>query len=213
MRLSTFLVALLAGSTAAYTVLPQRSSHFVGQGVYHTSSSSSQRSTTSSANLEMKKGKPNVSPNMRSQYARAQEMESYRQQMMDSQRMGADGFPVFNLYVRTNLKNMWYPCGSFKGDEKSAALCKSYAEDGLLAGVSKKQLDSGVGGSLYRDLARLEETIVRGYPQLRKEKGNLEFGYKLSFGGLNKEQEKIQVVEVKEQKGFFDGLKNAFGGN
>jgi len=127
--------------------------------------------------------------------------------------MGADGFPVFNLYVRTSLKNMWYPCGSFKGDEKSAALCQNYADNGLLSSISKNQLDSGVGGSLYRDLARLEETIVRGYPQLRKEKGNLEFGYKLSFGGLSKEQEKIQVVDVKEQKGFFDGLKNVFGGN
>mmetsp|Transcript_12927 Transcript_12927/g.22083 ORF Transcript_12927/g.22083 Transcript_12927/m.22083 type:complete len:213 (+) Transcript_12927:88-726(+) len=211
MRLTTFLVALLFGTTAAYTVLPQRSSHFVGHGVYHTSATAS--TTSSSATLEMKKGKPNVSPNMRSQYARAQEMESYRQSMMDSQRMGADGFPVFNLYVRTSLKNMWYPCGSFKGDEKSAALCQNYADNGLLSSISKNQLDSGVGGSLYRDLARLEETIVRGYPQLRKEKGNLEFGYKLSFGGLSKEQEKIQVVDVKEQKGFFDGLKNVFGGN
>mmetsp|Transcript_20600 Transcript_20600/g.31427 ORF Transcript_20600/g.31427 Transcript_20600/m.31427 type:complete len:213 (+) Transcript_20600:39-677(+) len=211
MRLTTFLVALLFGTTAAYTVLPQRSSHFVGHGVYHTSATAS--TTSSSATIEMKKGKPNVSPNMRSQYARAQEMESYRQSMMDSQRMGADGFPVFNLYVRTSLKNMWYPCGSFKGDEKSAALCQNYADNGLLSSISKNQLDSGVGGSLYRDLARLEETIVRGYPQLRKEKGNLEFGYKLSFGGLSKEQEKIQVVEVKEQKGFFDGLKNVFGGN
>mmetsp|Transcript_21967 Transcript_21967/g.28093 ORF Transcript_21967/g.28093 Transcript_21967/m.28093 type:complete len:214 (+) Transcript_21967:77-718(+) len=212
MRLTTFLVALLFGTTAAYTVLPQRSSHFVGHGVYHTSATTAS-TTSSSATLEMKKGKPNVSPNMRSQYARAQEMESYRQSMMDSQRMGADGFPVFNLYVRTSLKNMWYPCGSFKGDEKSAALCQNYADNGLLSSISKNQLDSGVGGSLYRDLARLEETIVRGYPQLRKEKGNLEFGYKLSFGGLSKEQEKIQVVEVKEQKGFFDGLKNVFGGN
>jgi hypothetical protein len=212
MRLTTFLVALLFGTTAAYTVLPQRSSHFVGHGVYHTSATTAS-TTSSSATIEMKKGKPNVSPNMRSQYARAQEMESYRQSMMDSQRMGADGFPVFNLYVRTSLKNMWYPCGSFKGDEKSAALCQNYADNGLLSSISKNQLDSGVGGSLYRDLARLEETIVRGYPQLRKEKGNLEFGYKLSFGGLSKEQEKIQVVDVKEQKGFFDGLKNVFGGN
>jgi len=120
--------------------------------------------------------------------------------------------PINHTYINPHTQ-MWYPCGSFKGDEKSAALCQNYADNGLLSSISKNQLDSGVGGSLYRDLARLEETIVRGYPQLRKEKGNLEFGYKLSFGGLSKEQEKIQVVEVKEQKGFFDGLKNVFGGN
>jgi hypothetical protein len=35
-------------------------------------------------------------------------MENYRQQMMESQRMGADGLPVFNLYVRTSLKNVSY---------------------------------------------------------------------------------------------------------
>jgi len=115
--------------------------------------------------------------------------------------------------VVAHTQQMWYPCGSFKGDEKSAALCQSYADNGMLAGISKKQLDAGVGGSLFRDLARLEETIIRGYPQLRKDKGNLEFGYKLSYKGLSKEQEKIQVVEIKEQKGFLDGLKNVFGGN
>ena len=116
---------------------------------------------------------------------------------MDSQNAGADGLPVFNLYVRTGLKNMWYPCGSFKGDEKSAALAQSIADNGFLSGMSKKQLDAGVGGSLFRDKDRLEETIVRGYPQLRKEKGKLD--YKLSYKGLSKEQEKISFVEaVKE---------------
>lgn len=105
---------------------------------------------------------------------------------------------------------MWYPCGSFKGDEKSAALAQSFADGGFLSGISKNQLDSGVGGSPFRDQARLEETIIRGYPQLRKDKGNLEYGYKLSFTGLSPEQEKVQVVEIKEQKGFLGGL---FGGN
>jgi len=163
--------------------------------------------------LEMKKGKANVSPQMRQQYKRAQEMESYRQSMMDSQMAGPDGFPVFNLFVRTELKNMWYPCGSFKGDEKSAALAQNYVDDGLLSSISKNQLDAGVGGSLARDESRLEETIIRGYPQLRKEKGKLEYGYKLSYPGLSKEQEKVHIVEVKVQKGFFDGIKSAFGGN
>jgi hypothetical protein len=54
----------------------------------------------------MKKGKANVPPQMRSQYARAQEMESYRKQMVESQSFGKDGLPVFNLYVRTGLKNV-----------------------------------------------------------------------------------------------------------
>mmetsp|Transcript_18320 Transcript_18320/g.29662 ORF Transcript_18320/g.29662 Transcript_18320/m.29662 type:complete len:217 (+) Transcript_18320:131-781(+) len=215
MRLTLLLLALTSTTINAYSVLPQRASYFVGRDVCHKTNNNNGAgsSSSSSSTLEMKKGKANVSPQMRQQYKRAQEMESYRQQMMDSQMSGPDGFPVFNLFVRTELKNMWYPCGSFKGDEKSAALCQNYVDDGLLSSISKNQLDAGVGGSLARDEARLEETIIRGYPQLRKDKGKLEYGYKLSFPGLSKEQEKVHVVEVKEQKGFFDGIKSAFGGN
>ena len=108
MRLTAFLllVALLGSTAAAYTVSPQRSSYFVGHSVYHTTAAPQPSSRgVSSSNLTMKKGKANVPPQMRSQYARAQEMESYRQQMIDSQTMGADGLPVFNLFVRTSLKN------------------------------------------------------------------------------------------------------------
>ncbi len=107
---------------------------------------------------------------------------------------------------------MWYPCGSFKGDERSAALCKSYADDGLLASISKDQLDAGVGSSLARDRAKLEETIVRGYPQLRADKGKLEYGYKLAYAGLDDEKaKKVNLVELKEQKGFLENIKNSLG--
>ncbi|KAL3760710.1 hypothetical protein ACHAWU_000030 [Discostella pseudostelligera] len=199
-------------SVSAYSILPQRASYFVGRDVLASATRASHAAASTSSIIEMKKGKANIPSHMRSQYARAQEMEGMRKQMMESTTVGSDGMPIFNLFVRTSLKNMWYPCGSFKGDEKSAALCQSYASNGLLSSVSKNQLDAGVGSSLYRDLARLEETIVRGYPQLRKEKGKLEYGYKLSYPGLSKEQSVVHVVEVKEAKGFLDGIKNVFGG-
>lgn len=206
---STAIILTLLATIHSYSVLPQRSSHFVGRSVSHNEPAAPINHRH--ASLTMKKGKANVPPQMRSQYARAQEMESYRRQMIEAQTVGKDGLPVFNLYVRTSLKNIWYPCGSFKGDEKSAALAQSYAADGFLSGLSKKQLDSGISGSLYKDLPKLKESIFRGYPQLRKEK-ELEFGYKLSFNGLSKEQEKITVVEVKEMKGgIFSGLMNLFG--
>ncbi|KAL3804178.1 hypothetical protein HJC23_013697 [Cyclotella cryptica] len=213
----SLLLAVLATTSCvqAYTtLLPQRSSYFVGRSVQDTSSPAHRPNHGTSATLTMKKGKANLPPQMRSQYARAQEMESYRKQMIESQTVGKDGLPVFNLYVRTGLKNIWYPCGSFKGDEKSAALAQSYASNGFLSSLSKKQLDAGISGSLYKDLPKLEESIFRGYPQLRKEKKNLEYGYKLNYPGLSKEQEKISVVEVKEQKGgILGGLQNLFGGN
>ena len=109
------------------------------------------------------------------------------------------------------ILQMWYPCGSFKGDERSAALASNYRDQGMMSGISKKQLDGGVAGSLYRDLPKLKESVVRGYPQLRKAKDELEWGYRLSYEGLSEELSKVQVVEPKEQKGVFDGIKNIFG--
>jgi hypothetical protein len=82
-----------------------------------------------------------------------------------------------------------------------------------LAGISKKQLDGGIAGSLYRDLDKLKETILRAFPQLRKSKDELEFGYKLSFKGLDEEKAKeIFVVEPKENKGVLDNIKDIFSG-
>ena len=81
----------------------------------------------------------------------------------------------------------------------------------MLSGISKKQLDAGIAGSLYRDQDKLRETVVRQFPQLRKVKDELEFGYKLGYQGLSEEQTKAVVpVEPKEQKGVLDGIKNIF---
>lgn len=69
----------------------QRSSTFVGRDVLASSSSSStstswgQNRHRSGTTIEMKKGKANLPSHMRSQYKRSQEMEAYRQQMMESQ--------------------------------------------------------------------------------------------------------------------------------
>jgi hypothetical protein len=81
----------------------------------------------------------------------------------------------------------------------------------LLSGIAKKQLDGGISGSLYRDIARLKETVVRGYPQLRKSREEFEFGYKLNFQGLPADKAKeIVPVDIKEQKGPLDGIRNLF---
>ncbi|KAG7368522.1 hypothetical protein IV203_031265 [Nitzschia inconspicua] len=163
------------------------------------------------ARMEMKKGKANVPPQMRGQYKKQQEMAQMQRQIMEASRPGADGLPVFNLYVRTKRQNIWYPCGSFKGDERSAALAKSYSDGGMLSGISKKQLDGGIAGSLYSDLDKLKETVCRAYPQLRKARDEMEFGYKLAFEGLPDEKAKeIIPVEPKEQRGVFAGLQNLF---
>lgn len=159
----------------------------------------------------MKKGKPNVPVNMRGNYKKMQEMNSMREQMLSASTPGSDGMPVFNLYVRSKRANVWYPAGSFKGDEKSAALAKSYSEDGFMSGMSKNQLDSGVEGSLYQDLKKLKESIVRTYPQLKKSRDELEFGYKLAYTGLSDDKGKMNLVEPQERKGLLDNFKGMFG--
>ena len=106
---------------------------------------------------------------------------------------------------------MWYPCGSFKGDERSGALCKSYADGGWLAGISKKQIDAGIAGSLYQDQDKLKDSICKTYPQLRKSRADLEFGYKLAYQGLSEEQSKeTKVIVPKKSEGFVDNVKNIF---
>ena len=81
----------------------------------------------------------------------------------------------------------------------------------MLAGISKKQMDGGISGSLFQDLDRLKESVVRTYPQLKKSRNDFEFGYKLAFEGLPEDKAgETFVVEPKEQKGVFDGVKNLF---
>mmetsp|Transcript_44954 Transcript_44954/g.108657 ORF Transcript_44954/g.108657 Transcript_44954/m.108657 type:complete len:205 (+) Transcript_44954:303-917(+) len=198
----TFLCLTTLASVSAFST----SSSFVS-----TSASTLPVAIQNGSNMEMKKGKANVPPNMRGQFKKQQEMAAMQRQMGESQRPGSDGMPVFNLFVRTKRQNVWYPCGSFKGDDRSAALAKSYSEGGFLSGISKKQLDGGIAGSLYQDLDKLKETVCRAYPQLRKAAGDFEFGYKLAFEGLSEEQAKeVNPVEPKENKGPLDGIRNVF---
>ena len=72
-------------------------------------------------------------------------------------------------------------------------------------------MDSGVSNSVAQDLEKLEEQIFRSLPQLRKSKGNLEYGYRLAFEGLSEEQKKMTIFIPQKREGFFDKLKGAFG--
>ena len=62
--------------------------------------------TANGATMEMKKGKANVPPQMRSQYARQKELMQQREQMIAASKPGPDGLPVFNLFVRTARANV-----------------------------------------------------------------------------------------------------------
>lgn len=204
-------ILLLYTSTSQSYVLTSFSS-FTGAGLLALSRSPSSSSRTCSrVTLEMKKGKSNVPVQMRGNYEKQKQILQAREAMMAAQDP-KDGKPVFNLFVRSKQgAQMWYPCGSFKGDERSAALAQSYRDGNLLASVSKNQLDSGVSNSVAQDLDKLQEQIFRAIPQLRKSKGNLEFGYRLAFEGLSEEQKKMNIFIPQKREGFFDKIKGAFG--
>jgi len=208
---SLFIASVFANSVEAYSLsAPGSMVSSFGGSVLVTWQPETATSTIRVSTLEMKKGKDNIPPAMRAQYKKQKEMRQMAGQMSEAQKPGEDGLPVFNLYVRTKKANLWYPCGSFKGDDRSAGLCSNYRDDGLLSGISKKQIDAGVAGSLFRDQTRLTETICRTYPQLRKSKDGFEFGFKLAYDGLSEEQKKVNVVVPTEQKGVIDGIKTMF---
>lgn len=205
------LIGITTTSTTYGWMTGSSVSSFGGSVLLLERPSSSMRTATSASEITMKKGKENVPPSMRTQYARQKELVAMREQMLASSRPGPDGLPVFNLFVRTKRANVWYPCGSFKGDERSGALAKSYADDGMLAGISKKQIDNGIASSLYRDQEKLKDSICRAYPQLRKSRDEFEYGYKLAYIGLSKEKaDDIKVIEPKESKGLIDNIKGLF---
>ena len=140
-------------------------------------------------------------------------MNTMREQMMDAQNVGPDGIPIFNMYVKSPTgAGMWYPCGSFKGDERTKALIDS--QDGILGGMAKKQLEQGVAGSLYDSINQLRESVVRSYPQLKKSRENLVWGYKITvMKGTPNEEEMKKIKEVVPEarpEGFLDNVKNMF---
>ena len=101
MRLFSFLSLIAAGS--AWTMSSSVSS-FGGSVLLL------ERPTSTMSNLQMKKGKANVPPQMRSQYARQKEMAAQREQMIAMSKPGEDGLPVFNLFVRTKKANVSTSC-------------------------------------------------------------------------------------------------------
>jgi hypothetical protein len=88
------LLCLTVSSVAAFST----SSSFGGSVV--------SGSVQNGAMMEMKKGKANVPPQMRGQFKKQQETAAMQRQMVEAQRPGSDGMPVFNLFVRTKRQNV-----------------------------------------------------------------------------------------------------------
>ena len=103
--ISLLLLACLGSANVeAYS---QSVSTFGGRSVFSSVHiSRRQQSPNAKGSITMKKGKANVPPMMRSQYKRQQELGRMRDEMQAAQTPGADGLPVFNLFVRTKRANV-----------------------------------------------------------------------------------------------------------
>ena len=106
----TIFVCLLATATVSGWTTSSAVSSFGGSVlVLHrqsTISPNNNNNNVRSNDITMKKGKDNVPPAMRAQYAKQKEMVAMRDQMLAASKPGSDGLPVFNLFIRTKKANV-----------------------------------------------------------------------------------------------------------
>lgn len=87
---------------------------------------------------------------------------------------------------------MWYPLGGLQGDGRSKMLVKSL-KNRFGRGLYESALDRGVAQTVYgKDKSRFLQSAMRMYPQLKKYRQALEFGYTVSAKDL--ESRPIKLV-------------------
>eukprot|EP00287_Rhodomonas_sp_CCMP768_P005342 CAMPEP_0196720048 /NCGR_PEP_ID=MMETSP1091-20130531/2903_1 /TAXON_ID=302021 /ORGANISM="Rhodomonas sp., Strain CCMP768" /LENGTH=217 /DNA_ID=CAMNT_0042061161 /DNA_START=60 /DNA_END=713 /DNA_ORIENTATION=+ len=175
----------------------------------------SRSSASVCGSLQMGKGKK-TPINQRGEMMKRQQMAEMQQQMMGDD---SDGLPVFTVYTRTKTAQVWYPCGSLKGDQRSRSLVEAWRDNSLfLKGQYKTTLDKGMAKSVFEQRDRFIDSIVRLYPQLKKSRADLEFGYKVKIPGLEEKlkeegrEDELKITIITEEGGgLLDGLKSSFG--
>merc|ERR1719182_1232188 len=128
-------------------------------------------------------------------------VEQQRQYAEYQKQRETSGLPSFDLYVKGPNSPTWYPAGSLGGDERS----KGFAKGGI---------DRGVASSLFPEKAKFVAQCLATYPQLKKTKDSLKFGYKVSYPGLlEKRPEAKEVTELSEdmQDNAFEKMKKNMG--
>jgi len=90
-----------------------------------------------------------------------------------------DGTPVFVVFARTQHAKVWYPVGMVGGDPKAKTLVS-----GMNSALGKRlyggALDRGIAQVVFGpDSKKFLENGMKQYPQLKKYRNELEFGYKV----------------------------------
>eukprot|EP00629_Pelagomonadales_sp_RCC1024_P009680 CAMPEP_0119271222 /NCGR_PEP_ID=MMETSP1329-20130426/7900_1 /TAXON_ID=114041 /ORGANISM="Genus nov. species nov., Strain RCC1024" /LENGTH=206 /DNA_ID=CAMNT_0007271267 /DNA_START=75 /DNA_END=695 /DNA_ORIENTATION=+ len=139
-------------------------------------------------------------------------VEQQRQYAEYQKAKAESGLPSFDLYVKGPNSPTWYPAGALGGDERSKDLVEGYM--GMMSGFAKGGIDRGVASSLFPEKDKFVARCLETYPQLKKQKANLRFGYRLSYPGLlEKRPEAKEITELTEdmQDNMLDKMKKGLG--
>lgn len=118
--------------------------------------------------------------------------EPARPQGQEQLKLPEDGTPVFAIFVRTTRAKVWYPLGAVRGDEKSKTLVGAL-KNSFGRALYSNALDKGIAQTVYgKDSERYVQNAIRMYPQLKRYRKELEFGYRVMAVGL--EEQKTKAV-------------------
>ncbi|CAN0012607.1 unnamed protein product [Scytosiphon promiscuus] len=159
--------------------------------------------------LSMKrKGKPNSDIAQRGSFNQMQQQQEMQYQQQ--RKAMESGLPSFQIYVRTKVNNMWYPCGLLQGDEKAKATVDAMMS-GLLKDVSKYSLEKGVATSVLTNRKDLVRQVSSAYPQIAGKE--LTFGFKIIYADLEAKMGKQEVTEINKDMtmGPLDAFKKKLG--
>lgn len=160
--------------------------------------------------LVMKGGRGGkVPPHLRGEYVKRQRMMEQQQQ---TKRQRPTDVPVFEIFARSKRGGIWVPTGELAGDNRAASLVNAWMS-GFLTDFYRGQLDRGVARSIYAQEDVFTEGLIKNYRPFNKfTKDDLEFGYKVSFPGLEEKmgEQKVVVLQKDMQKGWFDKIKESY---
>ncbi|GAB0489648.1 hypothetical protein MMPV_000873 [Pyropia vietnamensis] len=121
-----------------------------------------------------------------------------------------DGTPIFTVLVRSRRSKLWYPVGAVRGDGRAKALVAS-----MRTSWGKKlyqgALNKGMAQAVFSgDGNKFTDQALRQYPQLKKSKADLQFGYKVTAKGVDDWGTQLLTRDMKLP--FFEYWKKKFAG-
>eukprot|EP00612_Vaucheria_litorea_P002154 CAMPEP_0171455708 /NCGR_PEP_ID=MMETSP0945-20130129/2496_1 /TAXON_ID=109269 /ORGANISM="Vaucheria litorea, Strain CCMP2940" /LENGTH=160 /DNA_ID=CAMNT_0011981005 /DNA_START=210 /DNA_END=692 /DNA_ORIENTATION=+ len=157
-----------------------------------------------------KKGKPNIPISARGGYQnKLRQEEAFRAQ----QNSINPNLPLFEIFCRTKANDIWYPCGSLGGDDRSKATVDAII-NGFLSDFYRSTLEKGIAESvLGLQKKQFSKSIAKAYPQLAKSMKDVEYGFKVKYEPLEEKlgPQKITLLTEEMRLNAIDKAKKFFG--